>query len=126
MIKLLEVGISMLLLMSGVKIGELYSHTLLEVHLKNGSTLNIRTDRSNSYSCPINCGAFHYHNTIFDRKVNNQQYVINYSDKEKSLKLNKDEISKIYKIKNKKKKNKDIGTQKVKIDLNNFIKQYNL
>ena len=126
MIKLLEVGISMLLLMSGVKIGELYSHTLLEVHLKNGSTLNIRTDRSNSYSCPINCGAVHYHNTIFDHKVNNQQYVINYSDKEKSLKLNEDEISKIYKIKNKKKKNKDIDTQKVKIDLNNFIKQYNL
>ena len=70
--------------------------------------------------------AVHYHNTIFDRKVNNQQYVINYSDKEKSLKLNEDEISKIYKIKNKKKKNKDIDTQKVKIDLNNFIKQYNL
>ena len=126
MIKLLEVGISMLLLMSGVKIGELYSDILLEVHLKNGSTLNIRTDRSNSYSCPINCGAVHCHNTIFDRKVNNQQYVINYSDKEKSLKLNEDEISKIYKIKNKKKKNKDIDTQKVKIDLNNFIKQYNL
>jgi hypothetical protein len=126
MIKLLEVGISMLLLLSGVKIGELYSDTLLEVHLKNGSTLNIRTDRSNSYSCPINCGTVHYHNTIFDHKVNNQQYVINYSDKEKSLKLNEDEISKIYKIKNKKKKNKDIDTQKVKIDLNNFIKQYNL
>ena len=126
MIKLLEVGISMLLLMSGVKIGELYSDILLEVHLKNGSTLNIRTDRSNSYSCPINCGAVHYHNTIFDRKVNNQQYVINYSDKEKSLKLNEDEISKIYKIKNKKKNKKDIDTQKVKIDLNNFIKQYNL
>ena len=126
MIKLLEVGISMLLLMSGIKIGELYSATLLEVHLKDGTIFNIKTDRENSYSCPINCGAVHYHNAILDNKNNSQKYVINYSDKEESLKLNNNDISKIYKIKNKKKKNKDIDNQKVKVDLKNFIKQYNL
>jgi len=126
MIKLLEIGISMLLLMSGVKLGEFYSATLLEVHLKDGSIFNIKTDRENSYSCPVNCGAVHYHNAILDNKNHAQKYVINYSDKEESLRLNNNDISKIYKIKNKKKKNKDIGHQKVKVDLKNFIKQYNL
>ena len=125
MIKLLEIGISMLLLMSGVKIGELYSDNLLEIHLKNGNVLNIKTDRNNSYSCPVHCGAIHHHNAIFDNN-NNNNYVINYSYKEGSLKLNNNEISKIYKIKIKKKKNKDKVNQKVKIDLKNFINQYNL
>tara|TARA_Y100001970_G_scaffold5943_1_gene6702 strand:+ start:13114 stop:13497 length:384 start_codon:yes stop_codon:yes gene_type:complete len=127
MIKLLEIGISMLLLMSGVKIGELYSDNLLEIHLKNGNVLNIKTDRNNSYSCPVHCGAIHHHNAIFDNNNNNNNnYVINYSYKEGSLKLNNNEISKIYKIKIKKKKNKDKVNQKVKIDLKNFINQYNL
>jgi len=48
MIKIIEMGISILLLISGVKIGEFYGVSLLEVHLSNGNIFNIKTHQRNS------------------------------------------------------------------------------
>ena len=126
MIKVIEVGISILLLMSGVKVGEFYGSSLLEVHLSNGNIFNIKTDRSNSYSCPINCKAIHHHSTVVGKNNNNKNYVINYLNNEMPLKLNNYKIAAIYEIKDDKKKNKKNKRQRIKVDLQSFIRKYNL
>ena len=126
MIKVIEIGISIILLMSGIKIGEFYGDSLLEVHLSNGNIFNIKTHRSNSYSCPINCGAIHHHSTIIGKNDNSRSYIINYLNNETPLRLNSYEIAIMYEIKDDKKNNKKNKTQKTKVDLQSFIRKYNL
>jgi len=122
MIKIIEMGISILLLISGVKIGEFYGDSLLEVHLSNGNIFNIKTHQRNSYSCPINCGAMHHHSAIVGKNKNDRSYVINYLDSKTPLRLNNYEIEIIYEIK----KNKKNKINKTKVEFQNFIRKYNL
>ena len=42
MIKLIEIGISMAILMTGIKIGDFYAPSMLEVHLSDGDVKYIK------------------------------------------------------------------------------------
>ena len=45
MIKVIEVGISMLILMTGIKVGDFYKASMLEVHLSNGEISHIKINK---------------------------------------------------------------------------------
>jgi len=49
---------------------------MLEVHLSNGDISHIKVNKQNSYSCPSNCSAIHYHDALL---TNNSQLNSNYS-----------------------------------------------
>ena len=130
MIKVIEVGISMLILMTGIKVGDFYKASMLEVHLSNGEISHIKINKQNSYSCPSNCSAIHYHDALL---TNNNQFNLNYSlyssKDESNLKLNNSKVVRIFEIqeeKNHSKKKNKINTQKRKIEIEYFIKKYNL
>tara|TARA_B100001175_G_scaffold312067_1_gene317461 strand:- start:632 stop:1012 length:381 start_codon:yes stop_codon:yes gene_type:complete len=126
MIILLEMTISLLLLMSIEKIGELYGDSFLEIHLNNGHVLDIKIDKDRSYACPINCGAIHHHSVILDKNPNSSKYTINYLDADNRLKINNCEISNIYEINKRAKESKKTKKLKTKVDLQAFVKRYNL
>ena len=126
MVILLEMTISLLLLMSIEKIGEFYGDSFLEIHLNNGSVLDVKIDKNHSYACPINCGAIHHHSVILDKNPNNSKYTINYLNADNRLKINNYEISNIYEINKKTRKSKKTKKLKTKVDLQTFIKRYNL
>ena len=126
MIILLEMTISLLLLMSIEKVGEFYGDSFLEIHLKNGSVLDVKIDKNHSYACPINCGAMHHHSAMLDKNPNSSKYTINYLDSDNQLKINNCEISNMYEIKKKDKKSKKTKNLKTKVDFQTFVKKYNL
>ena len=126
MIILLEMTISMLLLMSIEKVGEFYGDSFLEIHLNNGSVLDVKIDKNHSYACPINCGIIHHHSVMLGKNSNSSKYTINYLDFDNQLKINNCEISNIYEIKKKDKKSKKTKNLKTKVDFQTFVKKYNL
>ncbi len=126
MIVLLEIGISMLLLFSAEKIGELYTGSLLEIHLYDGAIFNVKIDRNSSYACPINCGSIHHHTAVVEKNGNSLKYTINYLGNNIPLKLNNYDIEIMYEIKKKNKRNKKNRIRKTEIDLQSFIKRYDL
>ena len=130
MIKIVEIAVSMLIFISGVKIGDYYKPSMLEIHLSNGSISYIQVDKKSSYSCPINCEAIHYHDAlVVNNNLSNSNYSISYLNNNLELKLNTNDIVRIFEVnedkKNKKKKNK-ANFKKTKIDIKSFIKKYNL
>ena len=130
MIKIIEVAVSMLILMTGIKVGDFYKPSMLEVHLSNGDISHIKVNKQNSYSCPSNCSAIHYHDALL---TNNSQLNSNYSlyssKDESNLKLNNTKVVRIFEIQEEKsysKKKNKINMQKRKVDIDYFIKKYNL
>jgi len=129
MIKLIEVGISMLILMTGIKIGDFYAPSMLEVHLSDGAVKYIKINKKSSYSCPRNCSAMHYHEALIDDQKSDLSYNFQSSKDNYNLKLNNLKVVKIFEIekKNKKSKKKNTGTiNRRKIEIGYFIDKYSL
>ena len=53
MIKLIEIGVSMLILMTGVKVADFYKPSMLEVHLLNGDEILKLWEDKVDYICNI-------------------------------------------------------------------------
>tara|TARA_Y100001970_G_scaffold163872_1_gene200272 strand:+ start:1913 stop:2308 length:396 start_codon:yes stop_codon:yes gene_type:complete len=131
MINLIEIAVSVLILMSGIKINDFYKPEMLEIHLSNGNMFNIKINKNNSYACPVNCGAIHYHDVLMaDENKTEFNYNISYAvDGNSKLKLNGNNIIKIFEVntvKNNKNKNNKNDSTKRRVDIQNFIKKYNL
>tara|TARA_Y100001960_G_C14187934_1_gene593492 strand:+ start:211 stop:600 length:390 start_codon:yes stop_codon:yes gene_type:complete len=129
MIKLIEIGISMLVLMAGIKVGEFYGPSMLEVHLSDGVIKYIKINKNSSYSCPRNCSAMHYHDTMIDNKKSDISYNFYSSKDDGKLELNNQKVVKIFEIEEKNKKGKKKNTRitnKRKIDIGYFIDKYSL
>ena len=131
MISVIEIVVSVLILMTGVKINDFYKPEMLEIHLSNGNIFNIKIDNKNSYACPVNCGAIHYHDALIsDKSQSRFNYNISYiKDNNEALKLNGANIIRIFEvdeIKNNKKKKSQNKPQKRRVEIQNFIKKYDL
>tara|TARA_B100000674_G_C37356836_1_gene696683 strand:+ start:206 stop:577 length:372 start_codon:yes stop_codon:yes gene_type:complete len=123
MYKLIEVGISLLLMYGGIEIGKLFSDSLYEVHLSNGEIVNIKVNKNNVYSCPVNCGAFHFHSTKTNIEIDNN-YSMNFDLNNDKITLNEFLVSSIYNIKLHKDKKSNKKIEKTKVSLKNFILKY--
>ena len=129
MIKLIEIGVSMLILMTGIKVGEFYGPSMLEVHLSDGAIKYIKINKKSSYSCPRNCSAMHYHNALIDNKKSNISYNFYSSKDDDKLELNNQKVIKIFEIKEEKKKGKKKNKKTInrkKVDIRYFIEKYSL
>ncbi len=123
MYRLTEVAISILLMFGGSQIGKIFSELFYEIHLKNGDILNIKINKDNNYSCPLECGAFHYHSTKIN-KNNLNSFSLKFDDYDNSVILNDKEVAIIYSVKSKKHKKGSAEIDKKKISLKNFIMNY--
>ena len=128
MIKVVEIAVSMLIFISGIKIGELNKPSILEIHLLNGDVSHVKIHKQNSYSCPINCAIIHHHDALITKNVrNNLNYNISYLDDNKGLKLNNKDVIDIFELQeNKKNKKNKRHFKRTKIDIQSFVKKYNL
>ena len=122
MYKVIEVVVSLLLMYGGVEIGKIFSDSLYEIHLSNGEIINIKVNKDNIYSCPKNCGAYHFHSTITNEK-NEDNYSMNFENNNK-ITLNEYAVEKIYNIKLSKDKKSKMKTSKEQVSLKNFILKY--
>ena len=122
MYKVIEVVVSLLLMYGGIEIGKIFSDSLYEIHLSNGQIINIKVNKDNIYSCPTNCGAYHFHSTITNEK-NKDNYSMNFENNNK-ISLNEYAVEKIYNIKLSKDKKSKMKTSKEQVSLKNFILKY--
>jgi len=122
MYKVIEVVVSLLLMYGGVELGKIFSDSLYEIHLSNGEIINIKVNKDNIYSCPTNCGAYHFHSTITNEKIDDN-YSMNFEYNNK-ITLNEYVVSKIYNIKLSKDKKSKMKTSKEQVSLKNFILKY--
>ena len=122
MYKVIEVVVSLLLMYGGIEIGKIFSDSLYEIHLSNGEIINIKVNKDNIYSCPTNCGAYHFHSTITNEK-NDDNYSMNFENNNK-ITLNEYVVAKIYNIKLSKNKKSKMKTSKEQVSLKNFILKY--
>ena len=120
MYKVIEIVISLLLMYGGIEIGKMFSDSLYEIHLSNGEIINIKVNKDNIYSCPKNCGAYHFHSTITDVK-NVDNYSMNFDQNNNKITLNEYVVAKIYNIKLSKDKKSKMKTSKKQVSLKNFI-----
>ena len=123
MYRLIEVVISMLIMFGGNQIGKNFSDLFYEIHLKNGDILNVKINKDNNYSCPLECGAFHYHSTKIN-EYNLNSFSLKFDDYDNSVILNDKEVAIIYSVKAKKHKKGSGQIDKKKISLKNFIMNY--
>ena len=122
MYKVIEVIVSLLLMYGGVELGKIFSDSLYEIHLSNGEIINIKVNKDNIYSCPTNCGAYHFHSNITNEKIDDN-YSMNFEYNNK-ITLNEHVVSKIYNIKLSKDKKSKMKTSKEQVSLKNFILKY--
>ena len=123
MINLTELAITILVVIAGEKIQEKYGPDELELHLSNGTVSYVVINKK--YSCPKNCAAKHYHETIISNDNSDSNYKIHYDSS--NLKLNNLDVLDIYEIKNKKnKKNNEKSPIREKIEMSYFINKFNL
>ncbi len=122
MYKVIEVVVSLLLMYGGIEIGKIFSDSLYEIHLSNGEIINIKVNKDNIYSCPTNCGAYHFHSTITNEK-SDDNYSMNFENNNK-ITLNEYVVSKIYNIKLSKDRKSRMKTSKEQVSLKNFILKY--
>ena len=127
MIKLIEIAATMIIVLLGAKIEEYYKSDLLELHLLNGNIKYIKINKDNDYSCPKACSSNHFHDTLILKDIGiDNNYNLNYNNKEK-ITLNGVDIINAFEIieVKKNKKNKVQKTQRNKVDFKNFINKYN-
>ena len=122
MYKVIEVVVSLLLMYGGIEIGKIFSDSLYEIHLSNGEIISIKVNKDNIYSCPINCGAYHFHSTITNEE-NDDNYSMNFENNNK-ITLNEYVVAKSYNIKLSKDKKSKMKTSKEQVSLKNFILKY--
>ena len=123
MYKIIETVISLLLMVGGFEISKKFSDTFYEIHLKSGEILNVKINKNNNYSCPIECGAFHYHSTLINKGDKNN-YTMKFEKENNFITINNDIISSIYVIKQKKEKKGSSKDQKTKVSFRSFILKY--
>ena len=123
MYKLIEIAISFVLMYGGIEIGKLFSDSLYEVHLANGKIVNIKVNKDNVYSCPLNCEAFHFHSTKTNLESDNN-YSMNFNIDNNKITLNQHLVSSIYDIKVTTDKKNSKKTKKTQVSLKNFILRY--
>ena len=127
MIKIIEVALTMLVIMVGDKINDIYKDKLMELHLDNGEISLVKVIKSNSYSCPKVCEANHYHHSLISK---NQTSNYNLIYKNNLLYINDIEVINAFKIiekRKKDKKNKEIKKRiltKEEVDINIFFNQF--
>ena len=123
MYKVIETVISILIMVSGIEISKKFSDTFYEIHLKSGEILNVKINKNNNYSCPIECGAFHYHSTLINKDDKNN-YTLKFENENDFLTLNNDVISTIYIINQKNEEKESSKNQKTKVSFSSFILKY--
>ena len=123
MYKITETVISLLLMVGGFEISKKLSDTYYEIHLKSGEILNIKINENNNYSCPIECGTFHYHSTLINKGDENN-YTLKFENDNNFITINNDVISTIYVINQKKEKKGSSKDKKTKVSLSSFILKY--
>tara|TARA_Y100000589_G_scaffold228332_1_gene215793 strand:- start:34 stop:405 length:372 start_codon:yes stop_codon:yes gene_type:complete len=123
MYKITETVISLLLMVGGFEISKKFSDTFYEIHLKSGEILNVKINKNNNYSCPIECGAFHYHSTLINKSDKNN-YTMKFENENNLITINNDLISSIYVINQKMDKKGTSKDQKTKVSFRSFILKY--
>ena len=98
MYKLIEIAITFVLMYGGIEVGKLFADSLYEVHLANGKIVNIKVNKDNVYSCPLNCEAFHFHSTKTNIE-SDDNYSMEFNIDNNKITLNQLLVSSIYNIK---------------------------
>lgn len=127
MIKILEIAATMLIIMIGNKVEDYYKADLIELHLSNGVIEYVKINKENNYSCPKNCKAKHFHNTLISNENKLElNYNLIYDSKKNKISLNGVNIINVFEVIDNKnnKKNKNRINKKNQIDLQNFINRY--
>ena len=125
MVNIIELGITLLILLVGNKVTDHYKSDMIEMHLKNGDIFYFELHKNNKYSCPSKCKVEHHHSTyiITDMNINNSNIIV-YDKVNKTLFLDKKEVTHIYSFVKKGNNKMKEKNDRVKVDISSFIRKY--
>ena len=76
----MKIAATMIIILLGSKVEEYYKSDLLELHLLNGNIKYVKLNKENNYSCPKECSANHFHDTLISKDTAiDKNYNLNYN-----------------------------------------------